>query len=139
MREKLVISVVFAVLIVLVLSGCQEQTGASTGFDGVRLVSSVVEFANASLNVFKDKNDNVYKVEVKYLFHNIAGKDLTVKVTASFYDVDENLIGSGGPKNIRLLEDYTEQSFGLANSIVYESDNVERIDHVVLYVVEDTS
>ncbi|MEM4257930.1 MAG: hypothetical protein QXL17_02110 [Candidatus Thermoplasmatota archaeon] len=134
MKKKLLSILIFVIILSVFLAGCQEEPSGVKTFKGVRLVSNVVELKNASLDTVKNRFDEIMRVEVRYLFHNIAGRDIRVKVNASFYDRDNTLIATVGPKNIYLLENYTERAVTPANTISYEGPGVERIDHVVLTV-----
>ncbi len=114
------------------LAGCQDEPSSVRTFKGVKLISNVVELKNASLDVVKNKFDEIIRVEVRYLFHNIAGRDIHVKVNASFYDEQNRLIATVGPKTIYLLKNYTEKVVTPANTLAYEGTGVEKIDHVLL-------
>jgi hypothetical protein len=137
MRKLIFVLGFCCILLVSILSGCQENktTGVKT-FEGVSLVSNVVNLANASFTLTKDENNIVTRAEVRYLFHNRLNKPIKVQVTASFYDAENNLITTGGPKFINLLENYTERTIGGANIISYDGENVGIIDHVIITAIQ---
>jgi hypothetical protein len=122
------------------LSGCQEQ-GSTTdeSFEGIYLESSVVELAYATLEFhtiydFEYEKDIVEKVEVKYLFHNIADRDVNITVTVEFYDKDKNLLGSEAQqKTSNLFKDYTES---MVNIVSYNGERITEVDHVKIIAIE---
>ena len=136
MKKMICVIGFFLIIAIGMLSGCQETktTGVKT-FEGVSLVSNVVTLSNASFKLIKDKNDIIVRAEVQYLFHNPSNKPIRINVTASFCDNEGNVIFIGGPKHIYLLEEYTERSITGANSISYDGEGVEKIDHVIITAI----
>jgi hypothetical protein len=131
----MVFSVIF--LVIVGLSGCQEN-GSNNGqsFEGITLESDIVELAHASKEFIKDNNE-IIRVEVQYLFHNIAGKDIEFNVYAEFYDKDNNLLNTSyPPKKFIFLEDYTETGIGPANIISYDGEDCKQVDHIVIKAAE---
>lgn len=139
------------ILIVVALSGCQEQgvTTNNKNFEGIFLESNLVEIADASLDfkVHYEYNDQeeeieiIDNVDVKYLFHNIASRDITISVTAEFYDKDNNLIAKRPQlneplKTIFLFNDYTERAHTPVNTISFDGRRVAEVDHVKIIVEE---
>lgn len=120
-----------------VLNGCVFQGGVTVknNFAGITFESSVVELVNASLDFHEDKNV-ITKVDVKYLFRNIAGRAVEVSVIVEFYDKNNNLLAIGGPKWISLAKGYTEQGIGPANIISYSGEKVSEVDHVRIIAKE---
>ena len=128
---------VILLLIVCLFSGCQEQEATSTNsFENVEFESDVFELINGSLE-FVEINNVIIRAEAKYMFRNIAGRDVKdVNVFAEFYDKDDNLVYTGGPKNFSLLKDYTETGSSPANVISYNGDRVREVDHVRILAFE---
>lgn len=116
--------------------GCFDE-GANTNGKETNLIleSTVVKLYNYSINFIEDEGE-IIKVEVEYLFINIAPRDIKVIVTAEFYDKNDNLLGIGPKKNIELLEGYTEKAVFPANIISYDKEDVVNVDHVKLIVEE---
>jgi len=129
---------VAVVLIVCLFSGCQEQEATSTnGFENVEFESDVFELINGSLD-FVELNNVIIRADAKYMFRNIAGRDVKdVDVFAEFYDKDGNLIYTGGPKNFSLLKDYTETGFSPANVISYNGNRANEVDYVRILAFEE--
>ena len=125
------------ILFIILLSGCQEQKATTTGkkFENITLESDVVELVDASLK-FNEDNNVKLRVDVEYLFRNIAGREITITVTAEFYDKNNKLLSTEGPKYITLLKDYTETSILGANIISYSGENASEVDHVKIIAVE---
>ena len=144
MRRDL-IAIGFGIILgITALSGCQEtQIEGTVTFEGVILESDVAELFNASLKLFKDDYEMTWKAEVKYLFHNIAGRTIDdLEITVEFYDENDNLLTIRGPKHIiPFPADYTESRFGLTNIIQYTRDegdgeNVYKVSYVRIIAVE---
>lgn len=140
MKKSLWLIGVIIFLMITVLSGClfgeQEAATVQNNFEGITFESSVFELVDASLD-FYEKRNVVTRVDVKYLFRNIAGRAVyDVKVTVEFYDKNNNLLAVGGPKFISLAKGYTEQGIGLANIISYSGEKVSEVDHVSIIAEE---
>ena len=120
-----------------VLSGCVFPEGVTVknNFEGITFESSIVELVNASLDFHEDKNV-ITKVDVKYLFHNIAGKNVEVTVIVEFYDKNDNLLVTRGPKYINLPKDYVETVYSPANIISYSGEKVSEVDHARIIAKE---
>ncbi len=145
--NKKILMIISIVIIIIVLSGCQEQKAVTAGEKSgqIKLRSSVVELDKSSFNVntisIKDNDtgeiyDIIESIEVKYLFKNIARKPINIKVSAEFYDKNDKLVGLGGPREINLLENYTEKVYTPMNSIIYSGSNVADVEYVLLIVEE---
>ncbi len=128
-------------LIVLVgfFSGCQESEIEAASFEGITLESSIVELVNASLKYYDDDNDkDVERVEVKYLLHNIAGRTISIQIYVEYYDINDNLLTTQGPKTLNSMPpDHTEQPSAGFNVFSYDGDDVDLVDHVTI-IVEET-
>lgn len=134
-------------MIIIILSGCQEQKSVTTGEKSgqIKLRSSIVELYDSSYNIntklIKDTyTDEIYEIiesiEVKYLFKNIAGKPITITISAEFYDKNDTLVGLGGPRYINLPKDYAEKVYTTQNSIIYTGPNAVDVQYVLLIVEE---
>jgi len=124
-------------LMVGVLSGCVFPGGVTVknNFEGITFESSVVELVNASLDFHENKNV-ITKVDVKYLFRNIAGRAVEVSVIVEFYDKNDNLLVTRGPKYINLPKDYVETVYSPANIISCSGEKVSEVDHVRIIAEE---
>ena len=125
------------ILFIILLSGCQEQKATTTGkkFENITLESDLVELVDASLE-FNEDNNVKLRVDAEYLFRNIAGREIAITVTVEFYDENNKLLSTGGPKYITLPKDYTETSILGANIISYSEENASEVDHVKIIAVE---
>ena len=139
MKVYLFIFGVSAIVLINVLSGCQEQQPEPVLFKDITLESTVVELVNASLDFSYNDTSKITKVEVQYLFHNIAGRTIDdLKITVEFLDKNGTIVAIGGPKYIRNLpKDYVEQTIMPANIISYTGENVYKIHHVKIVAVVD--
>ena len=146
MNKKFLI-IISIIMIIIVLSGCQEQKAVTAGEKSgqIKLRSSVVELSE-SMYIINNKSikddytneiyDIIESIEVKYLFKNIASKPINIEVSAEFYDENNNLVGLGGPRNINLPKDYAEKVYTPMNSIIYAGSNVADVEYVLLIVEE---
>ena len=138
MRKDLFVLGFSLIVVVGFFSGCQESEIEAASFGGITLESSIVELVNASLNYYYNDYNEVEKVEIKYLFHNIAERDINTKITIECHDENDNIITILGPKYINLPDDYTEYGFSpTVNILSYEGENVYMIDRVTI-IVEET-
>ena len=140
MKKFVIMISILCFLAAVFFSGCEENKNTSVEFEDVVLISNVVELVNASLDLIEDTDHVVYRAEVRYLFHNIAQRDIeTLKITAEFFDVNGSLLGSGGPKFIHNFpEDYVERGYSpSANIISFEDPLAALVDSVRLIVVEE--
>ncbi len=138
MKNHLILMGIIILLIVTTLSGCQEQEAirVQNKFEGITLESNIFELDNASLEFHRDEQNNIIKIDVKYLFHNIAGRDVTAIVTVEFYDKNDNLLAIGGPNKISLPIGYVEPVVLPANLISYNGEYVSEVDHVKIIAIE---
>ena len=131
MNKRLLLVILMIFLVTIFFCGCQEQEAITShnSFEGITFESSVAELVDASLDVHEE-NNILTRVDVKYLFRNIAGKDLELYVTVEYYDKGNNLLATGGPKIIILPEGYTEQVILPANIISYSGEKVSEVEYV---------
>jgi len=130
------ISLIF--LLIGVFSGCQEQEAADidTIPANIQLDSELVKLVNGSIKYITD-GPRVLRTEVEYLFKNIAGKILSIEVTAEFYDKNDMLLYTGGPKYIENMPiDYIETEVFPPNTITYTGIDAGNVDHVKIIVIE---
>jgi uncharacterized protein YxeA len=137
--KKAVFGVVAVVICICsALSGCQNTNSVKTQGrpQNVYLDSTIVEFANVTYEENNNKSGSIESVTVGWLFHNIAGKQISAKIDVKFYDKN-NLFLYNNTKYIRNMPaGYTEQSFQLANKVTYEGAGAAFVDHVVISVTE---
>jgi hypothetical protein len=137
--KKAIFGVVAVVICICsALSGCQNTNSVKTQGrpQNVYLDSTIVEFANVTYEENNNKSGSIESVTVGWLFHNIAGKQISAKIDVKFYDKN-NLFLYNSTKYIRNMPaGYTEQSFQLANKVTYEGAGATFVDHVVISVTE---
>jgi uncharacterized protein YxeA len=137
--KKAVFGVVAVVICICsALSGCQNTNSVKTQGrpQNVYLDSTIVEFANVTYKENSNKPGSIESVTVGWLFHNIAGKQISAKIDVKFYDKN-NLFLYNSTKYIRNMPaGYTEQSFQLANKVTYEGVGAAFVDHIVISVTE---
>jgi hypothetical protein len=123
-------------LITIGLSGCQENSSNnSNSFEGITLESDIVELAHASKEFIKDDNE-IIRVEVQYLFKNIAGKDIRFNVFAEFYDKNNNLLNTSSQKEFIIPDGYTETTVLPANIISYDGEDCKQVDHIIIKTIK---
>jgi hypothetical protein len=84
--------------------------------------------------IFHEDENIIVRVEVNYLFRNLLNEQVELEITVEFYDKNDNLLHTGGPKYIDLPPLYSEVNILPANSIDYFGENVELVDHIVIVV-----
>jgi hypothetical protein len=138
MKKALFGVVAVVICICSALSGCQDTSSVKTQGrpQNVSLDSTIVEFVNVTYEENSNKSGSIESVTVGWLFHNIAGKQISAKIDVKFYDKN-NLFLYNSTKYIRNMPaGYTEQSFQLANKVTYQGAGVAFVDHVVISVTE---
>jgi len=138
MMGKKLFALGFSIIVIVgFFSGCQESQIEAVSFEGITLVSSIVELVNASLKYYHDEYQEVEKVEVQYRFHNIVERDILIEIKIECYAENENLITILGPKYISLPDGHTEQTALPGTNIQsYDGENAYMIDHVTIVAVE---
>ena len=135
MKKYLWLIITTIILVVNVSIGCFEQAATVDNPDNIIFESDVVKLYNSSLN-FIENEGKIIRVEVEYLFINIAPRDIIIRVTAEFYDKNDNLLGTGPKRTLELLRGYQEMGVSPANIIEYDKENVEDVSYVKLTAVE---
>jgi uncharacterized protein YcfL len=139
MKKGILCLMVLVVLASLAFSGCQDSKSTTTKLSSqnVYLQSTVVKFANVSLEKTMNKSGMIDSVKVSWLFQNIAGKTINVAIDVRFYDNKNTLLYN----ETRWLRDipkgYTERSMSpTANSVTFMNPRANLVDHVVISVTE---
>jgi hypothetical protein len=135
MKKQLWLIITIIILVVTVSIGCFEQATKVDKPDNIIFESDVVKLYNSSLN-FIEYEGEVLRVEVEYLFINIAPRDIIIRVTAEFYDANDNLLGIGPKRTLELLRGYQERGVSPANIIEYDKENAGDVSYVKLSAVE---
>ena len=127
---------IFALFVLVSLSGCEEQaTTTEKTFEHIDFESDIVELELANLKFVKDDEEfgGVRSVELKYRLHNPLKRDVTVVVDVLFFDENGREVYSKENYKINLPSEYTENSF---NTITYDGSMVRVIDHVEIRAYE---
>ncbi|MCK4365138.1 MAG: hypothetical protein KAW45_03740 [Thermoplasmatales archaeon] len=142
MNRNLCIILSIIISVTASFSGCfDDNDDATTQDTGVTLESEIVEFIYSNLEYTRDSGE-IVRIEVQYLFKNIANRRIHFNVTAWFYDKDDNLLHntSDNPKDFEFPDGYYETypDAGLlpVNIISYNGEYVEDVDHVVIKAIE---
>jgi hypothetical protein len=133
-----------AVLVVVIcasatLSGCQDTSSIKTQQrpQNVFLDSTIVEFVNVTFEKNINKSGGIESVTVGWLFHNIAGKLISAKIDAKFFDKNNIFLYNDSREIYYMPAGYTEKSYSPgANRVTYEGAGVAFVDHVVISVTE---
>jgi uncharacterized protein YcfL len=133
MKKQLILIICLILLLTTFLNGCQETESIKTNDEQkIFFESSVVELKESDIIFHKD-DDKIVRVEVNYLFRNLLNEQVELEITVEFYDKNDNLLHTGGPKYIELIPLWSEVTILPANSIDYKDDeNVEFVDYVVI-------
>ena len=133
-----------AVLVVVIcasatLSGCQDTSSIKTQKKplNVSLDSTIVEFANVSFEKHINKSGDIDFVEVGWMFHNIAGKEISARIDVKFFDQKNIFLYNESKAIYNMPAGYTERYYSPgANRVIYDKAGVEFVDHVVISVTE---
>lgn len=148
MDKKIFLIIVGVMLATVAFCGCNEEQAAvkNKRSGTVTLDSSVVELSDSKMDfVSTSEYDSdcdctiefLKRVDVSYLFHNIAGKDIAASVTVELYDKDGHILWiSPEPKTLNLPEDYTEKGYFGANTVSYDGQRLDDVDHAILVVTD---
>jgi len=136
MKKKLLIFGFLIICLILIFSGCQDQKAIENSYlEGIEFDSEIVELIHSE--VIKHTQDNkVLSIDVEYLFKNIAGRDLNLKIFVEFYDKDNLLLYTGGPRYIILPAGWIEQGVSPTNIISYSGKQANNVDHVKINASE---
>ena len=139
MNIKKIIYLILTINLIMLNVGCLEKTNDKLYFDNIILESNVVELVNASMNFKYDKTNTITRVEVIYLFKNIANYIIKkLNITVEFFDTENNLIAISETKYIRNMPvNYVETSVMEANIITYENSDSNLIDHCRIIAIEE--
>ena len=136
MKKIQFLIIILFLFTITILSGCNESESITVDQpNNIFIDSELVELIEGEL-VFNKIREVVKRVEVKYRFRNLQNKKIDLNVYAEFFDNQGNLISKEGPKEISLLPNYVEQSYGGANSIIFDDDGVKNVNYVRLIVEE---
>lgn len=138
MKKGLFTVFIIMILVSVVLSGCQtNSTTTPTRPQNVYLQSTIVEFANVTLEKTINKSGGAAVVTVGWLFHNIAGKMISAKIDVQFYDKHNNLLYNTTRWIENMPAGYTERFFSpRANKATYDGAGTGLVDHVIITVTE---
>jgi uncharacterized protein YxeA len=138
MKKALFGVVAVVICICSALSGCQNTNSVKTQGrpQNVSLDSTIVEFVNVTYEENSNKSGSIESVTVGWLFHNIAGKQISAKIDVKFYDKNNRFLYNSTKYIRNMPAGYTEQSFQLANKVTYEGAGAAFVDHVIISVTE---
>jgi hypothetical protein len=138
MKKGIFIVSIVVLLVSIVFSGCQtNSTTTPTRPQNVYLQSTIVEFANVTLEKTINKSGGVSAVTVGWLFHNIAGREISGRIDVRFYDKNNGVLYNT-TRWIRFMpSDFTERLFSPgANKATYDGPGTNLVDHIVITVTE---
>jgi len=138
MKKMVLVVMVVSICIISSFSGCQDTSSVKTTQrpQNVFLDSTIVEFANASYEENIDDSGRVASVTVGWLFHNVAGKQISAKIDVKFYDANDILLYNTTKYVRNMPVDYIEQTYQSANKVTYGEAGATLVDHVVISVTE---
>ena len=139
MKKQVICVTMLVILACLACSGCQQTNSATTKLSSqnVSLESTVVKFANVSLDRTLKKSGGFDSVKVSWLFKNIAGRMINISIDVRFFD-KSNVLLYNSTRWLRYMpKGYTEQAVSpTANSVTFTDVKATLVDHVVISVKE---
>jgi len=137
--EKHILALLGVVMLAsLLLSGCQSQSAVVNDQSSkIQLdAHGLVKFVNSSLLQTTDKSKNVVSEKVSWMFENIAGRTISIKIDIQFMDVANHLLYNESKFLYYMNAGYKEQTFTPANYVTLSGVNAAKVDHVVIEVTE---
>lgn len=138
-KKKIVCIMMLVILVSLACSGCQDtkSTTSSLSSQNVYLQSTVVKFANISLERTFDKSSGINSVKVSWLFQNIAGRMINITIDVRFLDKKNTLLYNETRWLRYMPKGYTEQDKSpTANTVTFTDVKASLVDHVVISATE---
>ncbi len=138
MKKAVIGALVVVICASAFLSGCQDTSSVKTKklAENVFLDSTIVEFANVSFEKQINKSGGIEAVTVGWIFHNIAGRLISIKIDVKFYDKNNVLLYNESKKFPDMPAGYTEQYSPYFNRVMYDGVGAAFVDHVVISVTE---
>jgi len=139
MKKGLLVVLVVVICASATLSGCQDTSSIKTQKrpQNVSLDSTIVEFVNVTFEKNINKSGGLESVTVGWLFHNIAGKQISAKIDVKFFDNNNIFLYNDSREIYYMPAGYTEKPYSPgANRVTYEGAGVAFVDHVVISVTE---
>jgi hypothetical protein len=134
-KKIFVISSIISILIFF--SGCTEQEAANLNNypENIEFESDIVNLVYAEIEEYRESG-KLLRLDVKYLFENIAERVISFKVNVEFYDADNNLLSKSGAKTIENMPIGYKEGQVLAANIISYDDDVDLVHHVKIAVEE---
>jgi len=138
MKRGLLVVLAVVICVSSMVSGCQDSSSIKTQRpQNVSLDSTIVEFANVSFEKHINKSGDIDFVEVGWMFHNIAGKEISARIDVKFFDQKNIFLYNESKAIYNMPAGYTERYYSPgANRVIYDKAGVEFVDHVVISVTE---
>ena len=138
MKRGLLVVLAVVICVSSMVSGCQDSSSIKTQRpQNVSLDSTIVEFANVSFEKHINKSGDIDFVEVGWMFHNIAGKEISARIDVKFFDQKNIFLYNESKAIYNMPAEYTERYYSPgANRVIYDKAGVEFVDHVVISVTE---
>jgi hypothetical protein len=138
MKKQIICLSMLVILACLSWSGCQEMKSATTlSSKNVHLESTIVQFANVSLEKTFNKSGGAVSVKVSWLFHNIAGRIISASIDVRFFDKENTSLYNETRwiRNVPIgyVERYKSPT---ANTVTFTDPRAALVDHVDISVLE---
>jgi len=123
------IFLVGTIICLVFLAGC---TGTEVKEDDNNIfTSNVVKLLDYSIDRIKDRQGIVGQIDLTGRIENIVDHKIDLKITANFYDSDNNFLGSS---NYRILGLRAKPDAGHSTTfeITYREQNANKFDHFMI-------
>jgi hypothetical protein len=133
-------SLIIIIIITLVLSGCQEENIQNNiEIDkNVNFLSNdigLLELVNSSLEILKDDNEEITRVQLLFKFRNLLDKTIRdLSLDISYYDIDDVILFNSTFSYPNIPPNYIETD--PSRPKVFEGSGVENFDHVNLRIID---
>jgi hypothetical protein len=132
MRKDIIVVLFGVILITSVFCGCQSSQ-VKEDYKAI-FKSDVVNLVNYSVETKKNKTD-IVQVTVNGRIENIVDRMINVKITADIYDKNNEYLGNSTFK-IKYLRPKPNPGYSTTFTIVYNEENVYKLDHIKLRAEE---
>jgi hypothetical protein len=132
MRKDVIVVSFVVILITSVFCGCQSSQ-VKEDYKAI-FESDVVNLLNYTIDTKKNKED-IVQVTINGRVENIVDRMININITADAYDKNNEFLGSSS-YTILYLRPKPNPGHSTTFSIVYNEDNVDRLDHIKLRAEE---
>ena len=137
MNKKIDIMISIILILIVLLSGCQEVSNNNSNLpENIRFESETLELIYANFSKVQDSG-NTIRIEIQYQFRNIVDRDVNIITYIEFYDAQDNLLYKSANKTSNYPKGYADETVNpLWGIVTYNGEDVDQVDYVIIFAVE---